>query len=136
MVGMDWIGPISPPCAVTGWRYILVVVDYFSRFVWARGYGVANQEAVHDFWLNFLVPVFGFPLCLFHDNGSHFTGAEITAFFTQIRAPISHPSSVGLVERNVQLVISQVRKWVLDRGPGAKTIWGRSIPEIIPSING
>ncbi len=141
MVGMDWIGPISPPCVVTGWRYILVVVDYFSRFVWARGYGVANQEAVHDSWLNFLVPVFGFPLCLFHDNGSHFTGAEITAFFelhgtTQIRAPISHPSSVGLVERNVQLVISQVRKWVLDRGPGAKTIWGRSIPEIIPSING
>lgn len=110
-------------------------------FVWAREYGVANQEAVHDFWLNFLVPVFRFPFCLFHGNGSHFTGVEITAFFelhgtTQIRAPISHPSSVGLVERNVQLVISQVRKWVLDRGPGAKMIWRRSIPEIIPSING
>ena len=45
-------------------------------------------------------------------------------------------SSVGLVERNVQLVISQVRKCVLDRGPGAKTIWGRSILEVLPSING
>ena len=33
MVGMDWIGPISPPCEITGWHYILVVVDYFSRFV-------------------------------------------------------------------------------------------------------
>ena len=43
---------------------------------------------------------------------------------------------MGLVERNVQLVISQVRKWVLDRGPGAKTIWGRSIPKILPSVNG
>ena len=141
MVRMDWIGPIWPPCEVTGWRYILVVVDYFSRFVWARGYKNANQEAVYDFWLNFFIPVFGFPLCIFHDNGSHFTEAEITTFFeshgtTQIRAPISHPSSVGLVERNVQLVISQVRKWVLDRGPGAKTIWGRSIPEILPSVNG
>lgn len=85
--------------------------------------------------------VFGSPLCIFYDNGSHFTGVEITAFFelhgtTQIRTPISYPSSIGLVERNVQLVISQVRKWVLDRGLGAKTIWGRSIPEIFPLING
>ena len=55
---------------------------------------------------------------------------------TQIRAPISHTSSVGLVERNVQLVSSQVRKWVLDRGPGAKMNWGRIIPEILPPING
>ncbi len=117
-----------------------MVVDYFSRFVLARGYENANQEAVHDFWLNFLIPVFGFPLCIFHDNGSHFTGVEITAFFeshgtTQIRASIIHPSSVGLVKRNVQLVISLVKKWVLDRGPGAKTIWGCSIPKILPSMN-
>ena len=115
MVGKDWISLIWPPCEVTGWQYILVVVDYFSCFVWARGYKNANQEAVHDFWLNILVPVFGFLLCIFHDNGSHFTGAKITTFFeshgtTQIRAPISHPSSVGLAERNVQLVISQIRK--------------------------
>lgn len=93
--------------------------------MWARGCKAANQESIHDFWLNFFVPVFGFPLCIFRDNGSHFTGAEITTFYeshgtTQIRAPISHPSSVGLVERNVQLVISQVRKWVLDRGPEKK----------------
>ena len=74
IVGMDWIGPIWPPCEVTSWCYILVVVDYFSRFVWARGYESANQEVVYDFWLNFLVPVFGFPL-YFHDNGSHFTEA-------------------------------------------------------------
>lgn len=106
MVKMDWIGPIWPPDKVIGWSYLLVVVDYFSRFVCARGYESANQEAVHDFWLNFFVLVFGFPFCIFHDNGSHFTGAEIIAFFKdhgtmQFQAPISHPSSVGLVERKV-----------------------------------
>ncbi len=140
MVGKDGIGPIWPPCEVAGWQYILVMVDNFFRFFWARRYENANQEAVYDFCLNFLVLVFGFPLCIFHDNGYHFTRAEITAFFeshstTQIRAPISHPSSVGFVEGNVQLVISQVRKLMLDRGPGEKTIWGRRIPEILPSVN-
>ncbi len=81
MVGMVWIGLILPPCEVTEWLYILVVVDYLSCFVLARGYENANQEAVHDFWLNFPVFVFGFPFCIFHNNGSHFIGAEITAFF-------------------------------------------------------
>lgn len=82
MVGiMDWIGPIRPLCEVIGWRYILVVVDDFSRFVWARGYETANQEALHDVWLKFFIPVFGFPLCIFHDNCSHCRGADITAFF-------------------------------------------------------
>lgn len=42
---------------------------------------------------------------------------------------------MGFVEKNVQLAISQVRKWVLDRGPGAKTNWGRGIPEVLPPIN-
>ena len=43
---------------------------------------------------------------------------------------------MGLFEKNVQLVISQVRKWVLNRGSRAKTIWRRSIPKILPSVNG
>lgn len=127
MVGMDWIGPISSPCEVTGWRYILIVIDYFSCFVWAKGHKRANQEAVHDFWINFLIFVFGICLCIFDNNGLHFTGAEITAFFefyetTQIYAPISHLFFVGLVKKNVQLVISQVKKLVFDWGLGAKMI--------------
>ena len=135
MVGIDWIGPIWPPCKVTGWRYISPGL---------YGQEVMNLQTRKPFMIfgsTSLFLFFGFPLCIFHDNGSHFTGAEITAFFkdngtTQIRAPISHPSSVGLVERNVELVISQVRKWILDWGPGVKTNWGRSIPEILPPING
>lgn len=82
------------------------MVDYFSHFVWARDCGVANQVSIYDFWLNFLMPVVGFCLCIFYDNGLHFSGAKITAFFelhgtTQILVRNSHPSSVGLVERNM-----------------------------------
>lgn len=36
----------------------------------------------------------------------------------------------------MHLVTSQIRKWVLDRGPGAKRYWGRSLQEILPAING
>lgn len=116
------------------------MVDYFSCFIWVRRYKNANQEAILNFWLNFPISVFGFLFCIFYDNGSHFKRAEITTFFkshstTQIQAPISHLFSVGLVKGNVQLVISQVRKLVLDWGPGVKMIWGHNIPKILPSVN-
>lgn len=97
---------------------------------------IKKHFMVFFFWLNFLVPVFGFPQCIFHS----FYGRRDYPLFefhgtNQIRAPIIHPSSGGVVERNMQLVIIQVRKWVLNQGPGAKTIWGRSIPDIMPLIN-
>ena len=141
MLGMDFLGPISPRCQATGWAYILIVIDYFSRFVWTKGCESADQAAVHTFWVEVLAPIFGFPEWLYMDNGSHFIGSETVSLFeshgTHIsNAPISHPSSVGLVERNVQLVLAQVRQWCEDKGPEAKFIWGRSLPQIQPNING
>lgn len=125
MVLIDWIRSIWLFCRVTSWCYTLVVVNYFSRFVKARGYEFANQKAIYDFWLGFFILVFGFSLYIFYDNGSYFTGAEITAFFKdhgimQIRMPINHLVLVRLVERNIWLVINQVRKWLLDRRLEAK----------------
>ena len=32
--------------------------------------------------------------------------------------------------------MSQIRKWVLDRGPGEKGYWGRSLQQILPAVNG
>lgn len=127
MVGMDFLGPISPRCEATGAAYVLVIVDYFSRFVWAHTYAAADQVAVHGMWLNRIAPVFEFPESVFCDNGSHFRGSETVALFeshgTKVYfAPISHPSSVGLVERNVQLVTEQIRKWVLQHEYTTKTI--------------
>ena len=141
MVGMDFLGPITPRCQTTGFAYVLIVVDYFSRFVWAKGSADADQAAVHDMWLTMLAPTYGFPTNLYTDNGRHFVGSEVVSLFEShgthvTQAPISHPSSVGLVERNVQLVLAQLRKWVYEKGSQARTYWGRGLPEIMPNING
>ena len=34
-LGMDFIGPISPP-SQSGNHYILTVSDYFTKFLWAK----------------------------------------------------------------------------------------------------
>jgi RNase H-like domain found in reverse transcriptase/Integrase zinc binding domain len=42
MIGLDFLGPINPECEVTQTKYVLIAVDYFSRFVWARPYPKAS----------------------------------------------------------------------------------------------
>lgn len=105
MVGMDFLGPISLYCQMTRYRYVLIMVDYFNRFVWAKECKTVIQKVVYLYWITELTSIFEFPRYLYNDNESHFTEDEITALFishgtVQIAAPISHPSSVGLVERN------------------------------------
>lgn len=77
MICIDWVGPINPPCSITGHQYILVAVDYFSKFVWAKSYASHTQEETMDFFIVFLVPVFGWPEWVYSDNGGHFAGTKL-----------------------------------------------------------
>jgi hypothetical protein len=95
MVGMDFLGPITPE-AEDGSKYILVVVYYFSRMVFVRATPSATKEDIILFWNDVLIPIFGFPGCIYIDNGSHFDNFEVRSFFEShgsevIYAPITHP---------------------------------------------
>ena len=46
---MNFLESISPRYQVIEAAYILLVIDYFSRFVWAKLCEVANQVAVYKF---------------------------------------------------------------------------------------
>lgn len=101
MWGMDNIGPINLPCAATGARYILIIVDYFSRFLFGRAVVEATMQSTMDAILNHVVPICGWPRSIYSDNGSHFTGGEMQTMLsnfgvTHFTPAISHPSSVGL----------------------------------------
>jgi len=139
LVGMDFLGPISP-AGSGGEKYILVVVCYFTKMVFIKAYESATSESVLDFWVNHLGPILGWPGCMYSDNGSHFTAHETVTMFEShgsdvVFAPISHPQSVGLAERMVQLVASQLRKWVIAKGPHAAQIWNHALSEIQLMIN-
>ena len=138
MIGIDFLGPIKPACSATGHKYILLVIDYYTRFVWLMSYKFCTQAEVADLLCNHIVPVFGWAKAIYSDNGSHFTGKDIKAIFkahgvTHMTAPVTHPSSVRLIERNVQLVLSQLQANCINAAtPDA---WSQYIPEIALSIN-
>lgn len=138
MWGMDYIGPITPSCSVTGSKYILIIVDYFSRFLFARPLEDATMHSTMEVILNHVTPITGWPRSVYSDNGSHFTGKDIEDMFerfgvTHFSAAISHPSAVGLAERYVQMLTGRIRLKCIDRK--SPSYWGLLVREAVLDIN-
>jgi len=74
----------------------------------------ADQVSTMHVLLDHGFPVMGWTLTVYTDNGSHFTGSMISQMWKDrgvIHFPsaISHPKSVGLSERYVQMLIGRIR---------------------------
>jgi hypothetical protein len=138
MLAIDYIGPITPACKGSGARYILVMVDYYSRFVFAQPVQNADQATTMATLLNTVIPVVGWPRTIYSDNGSHFVGKEIEKMFADhgvvhFNAAISHPSSVGLAERYVRMIIGSVRLQCLQAG--STDFWSHYVRNAVVNIN-
>jgi len=77
MIGMDFVGPISPPCKVNGCSYILIVIHYFSRVLWAIRVKMADPASTMMALLDHIFPIVGWPLTIYSDYGNHYTGTLI-----------------------------------------------------------
>jgi hypothetical protein len=72
MVGLDFIGPISPTTKA-GKGYIIILVDYLSKYLFARAVPAPTADATWRLMLE-VAAQFGWPLSACTDNGSHFIG--------------------------------------------------------------
>ena len=71
ILGMDVIGRIAPK-ASNGHKYILVAIDYFTKWVEATSYSVLRAKHVAQFIENNNIYQYGIPQEIISDNGSHF----------------------------------------------------------------
>jgi Integrase core domain len=103
MMGLDFLGPIMLAYKCTRAKYMLIAIDYFTKYIWIKPYRSADRKAVISLFDNFIAPNFGYPYSLYTDNGSHFVGDLAADYFVEkgvqhYPAPVLHPLSVGLVE--------------------------------------
>lgn len=114
-IAMDIAGPFPPTKG--GNRYILVCIDYFSK--WVEAYPIMNQEArtVADAFVNNWVCRFGVPLELHSDQGRNFESSVFQELcqileIKKTRTTPLHPQSDGMVERFNRTLEEHLRKEV------------------------
>lgn len=101
-IALDISGPY--PESNKGKKYILVVMDYFTK--WVEAYAIPNQEAttVADVLIGEFISRFGVPLELHSDQGRNFESELFRNLCERLgirktRTTALHPQSDGMVER-------------------------------------
>ncbi|BHF79421.1 hypothetical protein SprV_0702254100 [Sparganum proliferum] len=101
-LGLDIIGPL--PFTTTGHRFILVMVDYFTK--WAEAVPLLRQDAVSltNAIFNNWICRFGVPLSIHSDCGANFDSKLLQEVcdlldIYKTRTTPAHPEGNGLVER-------------------------------------
>ncbi len=100
--GVDIVRPL--PITREGNRYIVVAIDYFSRWPKVRPLKAANADTVATFLYEEIICRFGVPWTLQSDRGTHFVNEVIQRLTKRfkIKHSLSSPyylQSNGLVER-------------------------------------
>lgn len=77
MLEIDLIDPITPMCLIIGVMYILIIVDYFIRFVWAKSYLKHTFDMIIDIYNNHIFLILRYNKAVYSDNGSYFINQKV-----------------------------------------------------------
>ena len=108
--------------------------------MWLRGVMNTGNASVFGILHEQILPPFGAPQVIYMDQARHFHSDQVRKMCSDIGAhpcyaPVSHPESVGLLERMVQLVISMLRKWYADAPTAQAQNWGHALGHIALAAN-
>ena len=129
-VAVDVAGPF--PVSSSGNRYIVVVIDYFTK--WPEAFALPNQEAstIARALIDGFFSRFGVPLELHSDQGRNFESnllrecCELLGIRKTRTTPL-HPESDGMVERFNRTLVQELAK----RCRHGQTEWDQHIPTIL-----
>ncbi|XP_071939079.1 uncharacterized protein [Coffea arabica] len=102
MWGMDVIGTIDPP-ASNGHRFILVAIEYFTKWVEAESFKHVTKKVVANFLKNHIICRFGVPETLITDNAKNLNNDMVDGLCEQFKirhrnSAIYRPQMNGAVE--------------------------------------
>ncbi|MCO5613259.1 hypothetical protein L7F22_067535 [Adiantum nelumboides] len=116
--GIDAMGPL--PRTKNGKLYILVAIDYMTRWVEAQSVTRVNEKTVSRFVYTHICCRFGTPLEIVFDNGPGFRKGLLTEVCEELHILHRHstpynPQSNGLVEKANGIIAGIIRKMVKNK---------------------
>ena len=73
--GLDFVGPFKPPAMRIGNRYIIVAIDYCTKWVEAKALRDSTTASTAKFLYECIWCRYGCPIELISDQGGHFSQA-------------------------------------------------------------
>ncbi|CAN1224940.1 Transposon Tf2-9 polyprotein [Linum perenne] len=128
--GMDLLGPF--PEAVGKRKYIIVAVDYFTKWVEAEALASITAYQVQKFVLKNIITRFSLPLGFVCDHGTQFDCTAFLDFCQEFKimvrlASVAYPQANGQTEAINKLILRGLKKRVDD----AKGKWVDELPNIL-----
>ncbi|XP_049355216.1 uncharacterized protein LOC125819833 [Solanum verrucosum] len=127
--GLDFMGPFV---SSNGMKYILVAVDYVSK--WVDEVALSNNEgnSIIAFLKNYIFCRFGTPKAIISDRGSNFCNKLFKALLEKygvrhIVATLYHPQSSGQVE----VSNSEIKQIVANTVNANKTDWSKRLDDAL-----
>nr|XP_027093622.1 uncharacterized protein LOC113714023 [Coffea arabica] len=113
-VGMDVIGTIDPP-ASNGHRFILVAIEYFTKWVEAESFKHVTKKVVANFLRDHIICRFGVPETLITDNAKNLNNDVVDWLCEQFKirhrnSAIYRPQMNGAVEAANKKLKKIIRK--------------------------
>lgn len=127
---LDFIGPL--PSAKGGYRYCLVIIDKFSKWVEAIPTRNNTANTVARVLANQIIPLWGTPIQLESDQGTHFTGQimkDMTKMLNikqKFHIPY-RPQSSGMVERANRTIKESITKQIVQH----QNKWIDALPTVL-----
>ncbi|RDY12063.1 hypothetical protein CR513_03187, partial [Mucuna pruriens] len=132
--GIDILGPF--PIAPGQLKFLIVAVDYFTKWVEAELVATISAERIKRFLWKKIVCRFGIPAEVVSDNGTQFT-SKVTAEFCeglkikQLFTSVEHPQSNGQAEAANKVILRGIRK----RLEEAKGRWADELAQVLWSYH-
>ncbi|KAJ8651377.1 hypothetical protein O0I10_011871 [Lichtheimia ornata] len=119
MIGCDAIGPFGKEPTNQGNRYILVAIDYLTRWPVAKAVPDITETTTADFLYEQVVVNYGVPNYILTDRGSNFTSGYVREFLRKmdcrhITTTAYRPQVNGLCERMNGTITSALAKIARD----------------------
>jgi hypothetical protein len=133
--GLDLLGPLPP--AQGNLRYVVVAVEYFSKWIEAKPLATITSVTVQKFFWQNIVCRFGVPKAITVDNGTQFDAEAFREFCEQIGtkvhfASVRHTESNGLVERANGIIMTGIIKLIFNQPRGK---WPDELIKVVWSHN-